>query len=176
MKAAVSGASTHFGRLDSTLNSVGKHRFGDLDTTPLVEWDLMFAVHATGTVLVCRASLPYLREPGEGLIVNIVSATTVVARARNAAYSDAKGTVLAPSRQLALDPAPEKIRVKSHTLARTLTPYVNQYRSRQWAITEAPAVCGCDHAGQPGGFTGDDCRELCFLGQRQFCDRNCASG
>lgn len=66
VKAAVSGASIHFGRLDSTLNSVGKHRFGDFDTTPLVERDLMFADHATGTVLVCRASLPYLREPGGG--------------------------------------------------------------------------------------------------------------
>jgi len=96
-------------RLNCVVNSAGYYEFGDLETTSLVEWDYRFAVHATGTVLVCRAWRLFLRDVGRGTIVNIVSAAALVARARNAAYSTAKGAVLALSHQLALDPAPEQI-------------------------------------------------------------------
>ena len=109
VNSAVSEAHTRFDRLNCVVNSAGCYRFGDSETTSLVAWDHMFAVHATGTVLICRASRLFLKDVGRGSIVNIVPAATLVARARNAAYSTAKGAVLALSHQLALDPAPEQI-------------------------------------------------------------------
>ncbi len=120
-KAAVSEANTRFDRLNCVVNSAGYYEFGDLETTSLVEWDYRFAVHATGTVLVCCAWRLFLRDVGRGTIVNIVSAAALVARARNAAYSTAKGAVLALSHQLALDPAPARIRVNSLAPRRILT-------------------------------------------------------
>jgi NAD(P)-dependent dehydrogenase (short-subunit alcohol dehydrogenase family) len=108
---AVDAAATVLGRIDAVLNGAGHVVIGTVEETAPEDWARIMAVHATGTFLVCRAALPHLRAAGGGAIVNLASIAALVGRPRNAAYAAAKGAILALSRQMAVDLAPEGIRV-----------------------------------------------------------------
>jgi NAD(P)-dependent dehydrogenase (short-subunit alcohol dehydrogenase family) len=120
--AAVSGAVEHLGRIDGVLNSAGYVHFSSLEELSLADWNRMLAVHLTGTFLVCRAALPVLRAAGGGSIVNLSSVTALVARAHLAAYSAAKGGIIALTRQLALDAVEDGIRVNAIAPGSVRTP------------------------------------------------------
>jgi 3-oxoacyl-[acyl-carrier protein] reductase len=108
---AVRGARERLGRIDCVLNAAGIVQFAPIGELSLAEWNRMLAVHLTGTFLVCRAALPHLRAAGGGSIVNVASVTALVARPNLAAYSAAKGGIIAFSRQLALDAGTDNVRV-----------------------------------------------------------------
>jgi NAD(P)-dependent dehydrogenase (short-subunit alcohol dehydrogenase family) len=108
---AVGTARERLGRIDCVLNSAGFAQFAPLEEVSLADWNRMLAVHLTGTFLVCKAALPLLREAGGGSIVNLASSTALLARKNLAAYSAAKGGVVAFSRQLALDAGADNVRV-----------------------------------------------------------------
>jgi NAD(P)-dependent dehydrogenase (short-subunit alcohol dehydrogenase family) len=86
-------------------------QFAPIEELSLVDWNRMLAVHLTGTFLVCKTALPHLRAAGGGSIVNFASVTALVARAHLAAYSAAKGGIIAFSRQFALDAGADNVRV-----------------------------------------------------------------
>jgi NAD(P)-dependent dehydrogenase (short-subunit alcohol dehydrogenase family) len=107
VQEAVRTAQERLSRIDCVLNSAGYVHFAPIEDLELTDWNRMLAVHLTGTFLVCKAALPHLRAAGGGSIVNFASSTALVARPNLAAYSAAKGGVVALSRQLALDVGPE---------------------------------------------------------------------
>jgi 3-oxoacyl-[acyl-carrier protein] reductase len=111
VEAAVREARASLGRIDCVLNAAGYVQFAPIEELSLADWNRMLTVHLTGAFLVCRATLPALREAGGGSIVNLASVTALVARPTLAAYSAAKGGVIAFSRQLALDVVRDGIRV-----------------------------------------------------------------
>jgi NAD(P)-dependent dehydrogenase (short-subunit alcohol dehydrogenase family) len=119
---AVGTTVQHLGRIDCVLNSAGYVHFSSLEELSLADWNTMLAVHLTGTFLVCRAALPVLRAAGGGSIVNVSSVTALVARAHLAAYSAAKGGVIALTRQLALDAAADGVRVNAIAPGSVRTP------------------------------------------------------
>jgi NAD(P)-dependent dehydrogenase (short-subunit alcohol dehydrogenase family) len=108
---AVRAARDRLGRIDCVLNSAGYVQFSPIEELSVADWNRMLAVHLTGTFLVCKATLPCLRAAGGGSIVNLASSTALVARANLAAYSAAKGGIVAFSRQLALDAGADNVRV-----------------------------------------------------------------
>jgi NAD(P)-dependent dehydrogenase (short-subunit alcohol dehydrogenase family) len=109
--AAVEATVGTLGRIDGVFNSAGYVALAPIDELTLADWNRMLAVHLTGTFLDCKAALPALRAAGGGAIVNVASTAGLRARANLAAYSAAKGGVIAFSRQLALDVAGDGIRV-----------------------------------------------------------------
>ena len=119
---AVQKAQERLGRIDCVLNAAGFVQFAPLEELSLADWNRMLAVHLTGTFLVCRAALPCLRAAGGGSIVNLASVTALVARANLAAYSAAKGGIVAFSRQLALDAAADNVRVNTVAPGSVRTP------------------------------------------------------
>jgi NAD(P)-dependent dehydrogenase (short-subunit alcohol dehydrogenase family) len=121
VRAAVSTVDGAFGRIDCVLNAAGHHASGPIEEWSYAEWTRMLAVHAGGTFLVCRDVLPVMRRGGGGSIVNIASIAAFVAQKANAPYGAAKGAVLAFSRQLALEVAPQ-VRVNVVAPGRTRTP------------------------------------------------------
>jgi NAD(P)-dependent dehydrogenase (short-subunit alcohol dehydrogenase family) len=111
VQQAVRETRERLGRIDCVLNSAGFVHFAPIEDLALADWNRMLAVHLTGTFLVCKTALPVLREAGGGSIVNFASVTALVARKNLAAYSAAKGGIIAFSRQLALDVGGDNVRV-----------------------------------------------------------------
>ena len=110
--AASRQAAQHFGSIDCLFNAAGHAEFGPVEEWSLERWNRMMTVHAGGTFLFCRQVLPVMRKRGAGAIVNVASVAALAAQAGNAPYGAAKGAILAFSRQLARDVAPE-IRVNT---------------------------------------------------------------
>ena len=68
---------------------------------PLEEWRRVMAIDLDGVFHGCRAAIPHMRERGYGRVVNIASIAGKEGNATGAAYSAAKGGVIAFSKSLA---------------------------------------------------------------------------
>jgi len=111
VQAAVREARERLGRIDCVLNAAGFVHFAPVEELAVEDWNRMLAVHLTGTFLVCKTALPHLRAAGGGSIVNLASVTALVARVNLAAYSAAKGGIIAFSRQFAIEAGVDNVRV-----------------------------------------------------------------
>jgi NAD(P)-dependent dehydrogenase (short-subunit alcohol dehydrogenase family) len=100
-------------RVDVLVNAagIGTPRPVTIDEATMAEWQELCAVNLTGTLLCCRAVIPVMREGGGGAIVNIASELGLVGSPRSAMYGATKGAVVQLTRALAVDHAPDRIRV-----------------------------------------------------------------
>jgi meso-butanediol dehydrogenase / (S,S)-butanediol dehydrogenase / diacetyl reductase len=122
--AAVDGAVARGGRLDVLVNCAGIVFYRTLAATTAADVERLLAVNLLGTFSACRAAAPALVAT-RGAIVNIASAAGVNGRAYLAAYSASKGAVVALSRSLAVELAPE-VRVNVVCPSAVDTPMVAQ--------------------------------------------------
>jgi NAD(P)-dependent dehydrogenase (short-subunit alcohol dehydrogenase family) len=116
----VEAAAQHFGSIDCLFNAAGHAEFGPIEEWSFERWQRMMTVHVGGTFLFCRQVLPIMRKRAAGAIVNVASVAALKAQSGNAPYGAAKGAILAFSRQLARDAAPE-VRVNTVAPGRTRT-------------------------------------------------------
>jgi NAD(P)-dependent dehydrogenase (short-subunit alcohol dehydrogenase family) len=116
----VDTVAQHFGSIDCLFNAAGHAEFGPIEEWSFERWQRMMNVHVGGTFLFCRQVLPVMRKRPGGAIVNVASVAAVKAQSGNAPYGAAKGAILAFSRQLARDVAPE-IRVNTVAPGRART-------------------------------------------------------
>jgi meso-butanediol dehydrogenase/(S,S)-butanediol dehydrogenase/diacetyl reductase len=100
-----------FAGLDILVNVAG--RSGRFDTATMAEedWDTIIDGNLKGTFLACKFAIPHLRARGGGRIINMGSNRGIEGQARGAAYAASKGGVLALSRSLARELAPDRITV-----------------------------------------------------------------
>ncbi len=89
-------------------------------------WNRTIAVNLTGTFLWCRAVIPRLRAAGGGVIVTVSSTTALTGLPGRSAYAASKAGVIGLARTLAIECAPDGIRVVPVTPGATLTPLVRQ--------------------------------------------------
>ena len=100
------------GRVDVLVNNAAAvTRSGPITALDPADWDHAMAVNVTGLFNVTRVLLPLMDRGAR--IINIASTFAHVGSASRVAYSATKGAVLAFTRSLALDLAPEGIRVAS---------------------------------------------------------------
>jgi len=100
-----------FGRLDIVVNNAGVHLVADVERTTEQDWDRVLGVNLKGTYLVSRAAIPLLRRSGGGSLINLGSILSIVGMKERAAYCASKGGVHLLSKAMALDLAPDNIRV-----------------------------------------------------------------
>lgn len=100
-------------RCDILVNNAGVSRLRSLEETDDALLDWLFAVNFTAAFRITRALLPALRANGRGAVVNIASELALVGQSDYSAYCATKGAVLAWSRALALELAPQQIRVNA---------------------------------------------------------------
>jgi NAD(P)-dependent dehydrogenase (short-subunit alcohol dehydrogenase family) len=111
--ALVDLATASFGGLDVLVYSAGVQRYGTVETTSVETWEEVFGVNVGGIHHVAGRAVPALRERGGGAIVLVSSVQATASQTDCAAYTASKGAISALTRAMALDHAPERIRVNA---------------------------------------------------------------
>jgi meso-butanediol dehydrogenase / (S,S)-butanediol dehydrogenase / diacetyl reductase len=120
---AMTAALESFGRLTGLVNCAGVAPRGPLASTTSEMWESAVGVNLTGTFNMCQAAVGAMRRTkAGGSIVNIGTVGASAGIANLSAYAASKGGVLALTRQLAIELAPECIRVNSVSPGATDTP------------------------------------------------------
>jgi NAD(P)-dependent dehydrogenase (short-subunit alcohol dehydrogenase family) len=120
--AAVDRAANEFGWIDVLYNNAGVNSAGSVADADEDDWDRCFDVNVKGTFLFSRAVVPHLRAAGGGSIVNQGSVAGLVGVPNFAAYCAAKGAVVSLTRSMAIDLAPDGIRVNAICPGTVFTP------------------------------------------------------
>lgn len=81
--------------------------------TSLEEWDAVMASNLDSAFVGARLAFPLLQAAGGGAIVNVSSVHAVATSANIAAYAASKGGLLALTRAMAIEFAPQNIRVNA---------------------------------------------------------------
>jgi len=81
--------------------------------TSVAEWDLTIASNLRSAFLGAKLAHPLLKAGGGGAIVNMSSVHAVQTSANIAAYAASKGGLLALTRAMAIEFAPDQIRVNA---------------------------------------------------------------
>ena len=112
-RAAVAATVRDHGRLDLLVNNAGVALSAPLTRTSLAQWERVLAVNLTGAFLGSKAAVPSLRRSGGGSIINISSVDGVRGRAGLHAYAASKFGLRGLSQTLAVELAPDGIRVNT---------------------------------------------------------------
>jgi len=110
--ALVRFAEETYGRLDIVVNNAGvTHRNQPLLDVSEQEFDRIFQVNVKSLFLTARHAVPVFRKQGSGCFVNIASTAGVRPRPGLVWYNGSKGAVITISKAMAVELAPNKIRV-----------------------------------------------------------------
>jgi len=93
------------GRLDILVNNAGTDEFGFFVYTTPEQWRRVIAINLEGVMNCTHAALPGMQEAGYGRIVNVASEAGRVGSKGSAAYSAAKGGVIAFTKVIAREGA-----------------------------------------------------------------------
>jgi 3-oxoacyl-[acyl-carrier protein] reductase len=127
VQAAVEGTATIYGGLDILSCNAAIQIFRRFDELTEEEWDRQQAVNLKGMFLCCKYDVPHMRRRGGGAIMLTASPHALVTYPTCAGYAASKGGVLAFVRGLALDCAPDNIRVNCVLPGSTDTPLLREY-------------------------------------------------
>jgi NAD(P)-dependent dehydrogenase (short-subunit alcohol dehydrogenase family) len=124
MEALIRRALDEWGGLDIMVNNAG---IGIAATTPDTseeDWARVIDVCLTGTFLGMKFAIPAIRDSGGGSITNISSVAAIVGVRDRAAYSAAKGGILALTRAAAMDHIEEGVRINCIAPGTVDTPWI----------------------------------------------------
>ena len=100
-----------FGRLDVLVNNAGNFRQGLTKSYSDEDWRFITNVHLDGAFRCCRAAYPYLAKSPYPTIISIASVAARIGLPGRLSYSVSKAGLEALTRVLAVEWAPENIRV-----------------------------------------------------------------
>jgi len=110
--AAAGETVSAFGAIDILVNNAGAaHRNRPMLEVDEAEFDRVFAVNVKSIFLFAHAVIPVFRRQGHGVIINIGSTAGIRPRPGLAWYNASKGAVNLLSKSMAVELAPDKIRV-----------------------------------------------------------------
>jgi len=102
-----------FGGIDILINNAADFTQKNVEHAEVADWLKVLGVNVIGTALVSKYAIPHMRARGGGSIVNMASMSGIIAQPDFATYNASKGAVLTMTKCMALDFAPDKIRVNS---------------------------------------------------------------
>lgn len=101
------------GSLDALVNNAAIQVAKPLIETSVEEWDAVMASNLRSVFLGVKLAYPLLKAHAGGAIVNVSSVHAVATSANIAAYAASKGGLLALTRAMAIEFAPDNIRVNA---------------------------------------------------------------
>jgi NAD(P)-dependent dehydrogenase (short-subunit alcohol dehydrogenase family) len=123
-EAMVRTALDAFGSLDILVNNIGRAALGTVVDTSEEDWDRSFDINLRTMFLASKYAVPVMAAKGAGSIVNICSISAVRGDG-TAAYSAAKGGMLALTVDMAYAHGRQGIRVNAIAPGHITTPMVH---------------------------------------------------
>jgi 3alpha(or 20beta)-hydroxysteroid dehydrogenase len=109
----VAETEARFGPVSVLANNAGILRFGEIETMPTEEFELLFRVNQLGCFLGMKAVARTMREHGGGSIINASSIEGLGGMASCAGYSATKFAIRGMTKVAAMELGPKGIRVNS---------------------------------------------------------------
>lgn len=164
MQAAVDA----FGRLDVLHCNAGIHETDlssetAVDTLPEEVWDAVMDVNLKGVWRCARAAVPHLRAAGGGAIVVAGSTASYLGYPMAAAYTATKSAILGLTRVMAIDFAPDNIRVNCYCPAAIDTPMVQKYYEQAEDKEQVLGLLSGSHLIHRLGRPEEVAKLVCFL-------------
>ena len=112
VKGMIAHSGEAFGGLDILVNNAG-WAYSNRPSTELPEedFDRLMATNVKSIYLATREAVPLFRERGSGVMINMASTAAVRPRPNLTWYNATKGALVTITKSLALELAPDKIRV-----------------------------------------------------------------
>lgn len=99
--------------LDAVINNAAIQISKSILKTSIEEWDKTMASNLRSVFMVAKFAHPLLQAAGGGAIVNVSSIHAIATSANISAYAASKGGLLALTRAMAIEFAPDNIRVNA---------------------------------------------------------------
>jgi glucose 1-dehydrogenase len=113
LESIFSQAQAYTGYLNALVNNAALQIAKPLLETSVQEWDAVMASNLRSVFLGVKLAHPLLKAAGGGAIVNVSSVHAVATSANIAAYAASKGGLLALTRAMAIEFAPDHIRANA---------------------------------------------------------------
>jgi NAD(P)-dependent dehydrogenase (short-subunit alcohol dehydrogenase family) len=118
MKETTDKVAAHFGGLDIFVNNAGGGRPGNGIGNPFTRitqdaWDEQLTTNLRTAFAGTKSAIPHLQQRGGGSIVNIASVAGLIPVPNTPAYGAAKAGMVSLTQSLALELAPQQIRVNA---------------------------------------------------------------
>jgi 3-oxoacyl-[acyl-carrier protein] reductase len=128
VKKLVEQTMAKFGRIDIVINDAGiPQALYPVEDTDEALWNRIHDVNLKSVFLVTKYVVPYMKKAGGGVIINTATMSALRPHAGHCALTSAKNSVIALTRGLARELAPDKIRVNCVSPWNIETP---SFRSR----------------------------------------------
>lgn len=113
MQAAIKQVIERWGRIDIVFANAGINGvWAPLEELEPEEWDRTISTNLTGTFLTVKYAVPYLKKQGGSVIVtSSVNGTRIFSNTGATAYSCTKAAQVAFTKMVALELAPDQVRV-----------------------------------------------------------------
>ena len=109
----VEDTNARFGPVSILANNAGILRFGDIDSMPTAEVELLWRVNQLGCFLGMQAVVPTMKANGGGSIINASSVEGLAGMASCTAYAATKWAIRGMTKCAAMELGPKGIRVNS---------------------------------------------------------------
>jgi NAD(P)-dependent dehydrogenase (short-subunit alcohol dehydrogenase family) len=102
-----------FGHIDVLVNNAGRWIIKSVEETTTEEWDQQLATNLRSLCLVCHRAIPALRAGRDASVINLASMAAIRFTVPHVAYASSKAGVVAFTRDLAVELAPDRVRVNA---------------------------------------------------------------
>jgi 3-oxoacyl-[acyl-carrier protein] reductase len=109
VRRAVDTVLDHFGRIDILVNNAGVWKRGVIGAMTEQQWDKTLDINLKGTFLFCNAAVPSMKKRRSGKIINIASTAGQRGEPFYSHYAASKGGVIAFTKAIAAELAPDGI-------------------------------------------------------------------
>ena len=134
-----------------------------LTELPLDVWDTVMRVNLRGPLLCTRAAYPHLKASGRGSVVMAGSVGSVTGFPHTLAYGASKGGIHILTKNLAVELAPDGIRVNCYGPGVTETAMATRYLDAQPDPAQARIDMARSHLVPRLGLPEDIAQVVCFL-------------
>ena len=128
VKAMAEAATAQMGHIDILVNNAGiTHLPTQMEDVTEEEFDRVMAVNTKSVFLTAKHIIPHMKSRGTGAVLNVASTAGVSPRPRLNWYNASKGWMITATKTMAIELAPEGVRVNAINPVAGDTPLLKSF-------------------------------------------------